>query len=65
MATNDLKLQSKIIKEQHLDAKDNQKVLNHLHSESMRFFIFVLLCLIIESRNANRESRRIIFGRLK
>ncbi|CAD8190795.1 unnamed protein product [Paramecium octaurelia] len=40
MATNDMKLQSKIIKEQHLDTKDNQKVLNHLHSESMRFFIF-------------------------
>ncbi|CAK91676.1 unnamed protein product (macronuclear) [Paramecium tetraurelia] len=40
MATNDMKLQSKIIREQHLDTKDNQKVLNHLHGESMRFFIF-------------------------
>ncbi|CAD8072257.1 unnamed protein product [Paramecium primaurelia] len=40
MATSDMKLQSKIIKEQHLDTRDNQKVLNHLYGESMRFFIF-------------------------
>ncbi|CAD8210239.1 unnamed protein product [Paramecium pentaurelia] len=40
MNTNDMKLQYKIIKEQHLVATENQKVLNHLNNESLKFFIF-------------------------
>ncbi|CAD8121926.1 unnamed protein product [Paramecium sonneborni] len=40
MNKKDMKLQSKIIKEQHLDFKDNEKVLNYLYDESLRFFIF-------------------------
>ncbi|CAD8121244.1 unnamed protein product [Paramecium sonneborni] len=40
MSNNEMKLQSKIIKEQHLDFQNNQKVLNHINGESLRFFIF-------------------------
>ncbi|CAK81212.1 unnamed protein product (macronuclear) [Paramecium tetraurelia] len=40
MNMNDMKLQTKIIKEQRLDIADNQKVVNHLNNEALKFFIF-------------------------